>query len=166
MLYLSAVCMLRISRKFVAIQMKSIMLIGTFISYDFMLARLYATLYFPFNSRLGVHPTSHLNSSGYEVGFRCVKWCVEFVQRRSQGIAARVCQKALGSRLEFSSWWYRICLVLVATPSYFLYFAKAFIYSRRSKTRKSTGTSCRIEIIFRFNYWISHEIYLTLFPNF
>ena len=31
--YLSAVCMLRISRKFVAIQMKSIMVIGTSISY-------------------------------------------------------------------------------------------------------------------------------------
>ena len=29
--------MLRISRKFVAIQMKSIMFIGTFISYNFML---------------------------------------------------------------------------------------------------------------------------------
>ena len=77
--------------------------------------RLYAWLYFPFNSRLRVRSTSYLNSPGYEVGFRCVEWCVEFV----------------GTEVGVFSWWYRICLVLVATPSHFLYFAKAFIYSRR-----------------------------------
>ena len=43
-LYLSAVCMLRISRKFVAIQMKSIMVIGKFISYDFMLGHTFRSI--------------------------------------------------------------------------------------------------------------------------
>ena len=90
--------------------------------------RLYAWSYFPFNSRLGVRSTSYLNSPGYEAGFRCVEWCVKFV----------------GTEVG-------ICLVLVTTPSYFLYFAKAFIYSRRSEnTQKYWYSSCRIEIIFRF----------------
>ena len=36
--------MLGISRKFVAIQMKSIMVIGTFISYDFMLGHTFRSI--------------------------------------------------------------------------------------------------------------------------
>ena len=52
-LYLSAVCMLRISRKFVAIQMKSIMVIGAFISYDFMLGHTFRSIIFAIESTFG-----------------------------------------------------------------------------------------------------------------
>ena len=109
-----------------AIQMKSIMVIGTFISYDFMLGHTFRSI--------RTESSVYLNSSGYEVGFHCVEWCVEFVGTE------------VGVFLVLG-----ICLVLVETPSYFLYFAKAFIYSRPSEnTQIYLYSSCRIEIIFRF----------------
>ena len=136
--------MLRISRKFAAIQMQS--------SYNghrnIYFIRLYAWSYYriPFNLRLRVRSTSYLNSPGYEIGFRCVEWCVEFAQRQSRGfLAARVCQQALDrgwsfprGGIEFASFsWQR---------HHIFYILRRGLYIPGDpKTRKSTGTSSRIE---------------------
>ena len=118
--------MLRISRKFVA-QMKSIMVIGTFFHTTLCLV-----IYFPFNSRLRVRPALYLSGPGYEVGFGVWNgvWSLFSVGPRASPPA--FARKPWDQIWSFPRGrWYRIFLVLVATPSYFLYFAKGFIYSRR-----------------------------------
>ena len=97
--------------------------------------RLYAWLYFPFNSRLRVQSTSYLNSPGYEVGFRCVEWSVEFVGTEVGVFLVVVLNlpRSRGNAITFSI----LC-------------EGVYIFQAVQKHAKYWYSSCRLEMIFRF----------------
>ena len=136
--------MLRISRKFVAIQMKS--------SYNghrnIYFIRLYAWSYYriPFNSRLRVRSTSYLNSPGYEIGFRCVKWLWSLPNVSPRAFwSPRVCQQTLDRGWSFPRGGIEFASFSRQRHHIFYILRRGLYFPGDPKTRKSTGTSSRIE---------------------